>query len=316
MYFPTLIARGSELLALRSLISRPDFASTLVPVLEPVNANVSQLRRCLLEIGEAKAQAVVIVNPSQHELGTGVATGKFRKDINDLFTDYPTLLPGYRCSAKTTQKDIDLFNKLYKTDVAFLYANSALSDVEARAVATIARAQYHIVFQDRISRAQKSVLPKEKLVEVRDGFNKQKKNGDYSGTEFFSDQYKTFSTTAVGFGDYTTVGEEFKPGGGPPSAVAIHATFKNPKTADIWIEHFVSDDVDPAVGDVGGKFLQAAAKLSKAAKKRPAEFGDNDALDCYYQYVNAAHYPGLGKNKEHQIAHHAALVLDLISGKL
>ncbi len=102
-------------------------------------------------------------------------------------------------------------------------------------------------------------------------------------------------------------------GGGPAAAVAIHAAFKH-KSTDIWVEHFVSDDTDIAVGSTASKFLQAARKLVKAAKARPSEFGKNFALDEFEQYIKASHFPNLGKSKELQISHHICLMLDVLSG--
>lgn len=112
------------------------------------------------------------------------------------------------------------------------------------------------------------------------------------------------------------IGSTFRLGGGQPSSVVIHATYKHRTTGHIWVEHFVSDDIEREVGTVEEKFHQAAAKLVAAATRRPAEFGSNDALDAYAEHVRSHHYPGLGGNKRHQIHHHIALNHQILVGEL
>jgi hypothetical protein len=163
--------------------------------------------------------------------------------------------------------------------------------------------------------AQQMLLPSAKRVDIRDYFNKLDRNSDYDGAELFTDRYKTFKPSWVGFGDYAAIGSAFTPGGGQPAAVAIHAVYKH-KSNDVWIEHFVSDDTDKDVGSTEDKFLQAARKLLKAAKTRPKEFGTNFALDGYANHVAASHFPGLGTNKVLQLEHHICLMLDLLDGTL
>ena len=90
--------------------------------------------------------------------------------------------------------------------------------------------------------------------------------------------------------------------------MAIHGVFTQAETGQVWVEHFVSDDVDPDVGSVEEKFHQAAAKLAvRAVHRRRAEFGENSALEAYAADVRANHFPGLGENKRREIHHHLAI---------
>jgi hypothetical protein len=158
------------------------------------------------------------------------------------------------------------------------------------------------------------MLPTPKAVDVRDHFNKQTRNADYGAAEFFSDDHLSFEGNAVGFGDYSIVGSHFQAGGGPAHAVAIHGIYKNSETDNIWVEHFVSDDTDAAVGSVESKFLQAAGKLVDQFTERPHEFGNDAALVEFADDVEAEHFPGLGASKRRQIQHHLALISDFLSG--
>ena len=157
------------------------------------------------------------------------------------------------------------------------------------------------------------MLPRTTLVDIRDHFNAQPKNSDYNGSEFFSDSHRTFRDMGIGYGDCMTIGSEYKKGGGPAHAVAIHATYKQTRSDDVWVEHFVSDDTELGVGTTAEKFLQAARKLVRAVSRRRVEFGSNPALDSHAEYVRTNSFPGLGVNKQLQIHHHIALNHQILS---
>lgn len=116
-----------------------------------------------------------------------------------------------------------------------------------------------------MSAAHRAMLPREKVVDIRDDFQRKARNSDYEGIEFFTDRHLNFQEVAVGFGDYTILGATFEAGGGPAAAVAIHGTFKE-RGGDVWVEHFVSDDIELNVGTVGEKFLQAAGNSSRVLR--------------------------------------------------
>lgn len=317
MYFPFLYGRQSELLAIRALLKDARVLDSLVPVIEPVNANVAALAKCLDACDDKNQEIVVIVNPDKHQLVGKAAANAWRKEILPLLEKYTSVIPGYRCHSGSTQSNLDTFFKIFpERDAAILYSSSALTDAETKKLATCVTVKYHIVLNGKITSIQRAMLPKDKFVDVQDDFNKLDRNADYSGSELFTDRHKTFSSTGVGFGDYAAIGSAFQASGSTPAAVAIHAIYKKSSTGDIWIEHFVSDDKDKAVGDVASKFVQAATKLANAAKKRPKEFGKNFSLDAYVAHSRAMYFPGLPKNKELQISHHMCLMLDVLSGSV
>lgn len=315
MYFPFMYGRQSELLAIRSLLTDSRSLSALVPVIEPVNQNFASLAKCLEACGKVNQTVVVILNPNKHQLDRKEAVATWQKAVFPLVEKYKFVLPAYRCHAATKPSDLEAFFKLFpERETAILYSSSTLAEAEARALVARENIRFHIDLNGKMTSSHRALIPKNKYVEIKDDFNKLERNADYGGQELFSDRIKTFSASGVGFGDYASIGSAFQSGGSTPAAVAIHAVYKNTETGDIWIEHFVSDDKDKAVGDAASKFVQAARKLVPAAKKRPKEFGENFALDAYEAHVKANSYPGLGKNKELQIAHHMCLMLDVLAG--
>jgi hypothetical protein len=307
MYFPYLYGRRFELLALRSASTEFPLAGTIAPVIEPVRENPADLKRCLQALGAKRVRAVVISNPHQGDFRDHSPAALLRALAED-FALHRSLLPGLLCDHRVRVQDVAAFLGRYPDrDVALLYSGFQVTAEELRGVAAEHRIRFHISVRDQMAANLRAVLPRGKAVDIRDRFNLQPRNADYAGAEFFTDAHLLFRENAVGFGDYSVIGSAFHVGGGPAHAVAIHAVFRQAETGQVWVEHFVSDDVDPDVGSVEEKFHQAAAKLVRAVHRRRAEFGENSALEAHATDVRTNHFPGLGENKRREIHHHLAI---------
>jgi hypothetical protein len=316
MYFPFLYGRRSEFLALRAMLKDPRSLDALVPVIEPVRRDISDLSRCIEHFGKAKQALAVILNPDKFELNSNDEANAWGEEILKVIKEHGCVLPTYRCVSTTTIAQVISFLNLFEgREVALAYSSPSLIDSDITKLAGKAEVRFHIVLNGKMTTAQQELLPITKRVDISDFFNKQERNSDYSGNELFTDRHKTFVSSCVGFGDYAAIGSAFSSGGGQPAAVAIHAIYKH-KSGDVWIEHFVSDDTSKDVGSTESKFLQAAGKLVQVTKIRKNEFGSNFALDEYATFVNANHFPGLGSNKVMQVEHHICLMLDLLHGTI
>jgi len=314
LYFPYLYARQSELLALRALRASYPIRDVLLPILEPVNGDASSLLRALNQFGEADDNLIVVTNPYQHHFHAGVP-GNWIEPVEESINRHAALIPGLLCTQSTTIQEIRSFLTRYPDrDVALLYLNARLTEANVRWLTDRENIRFHVNLHERMSAAHHALLPRDKVVDIRDDFQRRARNSDYDGIEFFTDRHLNFQNVAAGFGDYTILGATFEPGGGQPSAVAIHATFK--ERGAVWVEHFVSDDIERDVGTVGEKFLQAARKLVARVRGAPRAFGNDEALQAYAADVAEEHFPGLPKNKERQIYHHLALMHQLLTGAL
>jgi len=314
MYSPYLCGRRSELLALRNLKSENVDFEKFVPVVEPVLENTGDLLRFIDTYGKAGIRTVIIMNPHRHQYkgGSGVASN-LRKDLAESFAKYTNLMPGFIWDAKTNVAQASAFQKIYSDkQVAFLLDSPVISDADLKSIAHSPETAFVFSLSSSVGNTQLALIPKTKLVSIRDGFKKLPRNADYNGVEFFSDQHQLIGKEFAGIGDYTITGKALEIGGGKPGAVAIHASFRPNGKDEAWIEHFVSDEIDRDIGDAASKFLEAAKKLVRAAKKRPAEFATNTALDAYRKHVAEDTFPGLGKNKEYQIRHHIVQILALL----
>jgi hypothetical protein len=316
MYFPYLYARKFELLALRRLVQDKNVAGTVVPVLDPIARKVNDLSRAIQALAKAHVRAIIIMNPRQGEFAKG-STANLRESLAEDFRDNGLILPGLVCHSSIRWEMVTRFLEQYnQRDVALLYWNSRLEQVHLRRIAATHHVRFNIVLHQQMPEDLRSSLSRNTLVDIRDRFNARPKNADYSGSEFFSDSHRTFQKTAIGYGDFMTIGSDYKKGGGPAYAVAIHATYKQAHSGDIWVEHFVSDDTELGVGTTAEKFLQAARKLVRAVSRRRAEFGNDAALDAYAEYVRTNYFPGLGVNKQLQTHHHIALNHQILSGEV
>lgn len=317
MYFPYVFGRRSELLALREASEKYISPGRVLPVIEPVMKKPNDLLRCMRVLGEASNKAVIIVNPHQGDFKGGGISTAWLKEIDAVFAEYPTLLPGLKCGQAENVSSINTFLKKYAGyETSVLYNGSALNNADVTLLAKKKEIAYHICLQNKMAESLRKLLPKAKAVDIFDNFNKQVRNSDYSGKEFFTDRPTTYTGSAIGFGDYTITGNLFQSGGGKPAAVAIHAIFKDSKLGDVWIEHFVSDDIDIDVGSAASKYLEAVAKIAKASRNRKSEFGVNRALKEFEEDDKNKYFPGLGKSKERQIYHHIAAMHDVITGTI
>ncbi len=315
MYFPHLFARRAELLALRDVCEELPIASTTVPILEAVKSDSADLLRCLEVLGESQIQVCVIVNPNTGDFADSSLIGAWRATLAVRFTEYPSLMPSFVCRSNTASAAVTQFLGDYPDrEVALLYWSPNLINAFLQNLVNENRIKFHINLHNQMSSAQRALLPATKAVDVEDHFVRLARNADYVGQEFFSDDHLTFSVDSVGFGDYSVIGFRFVPGGGQAYAVVIHAVYQV-ASGSIWVEHFVSNDTDVAVGSVEQKYLQAAAKLVEVVEERPEEFGDDEALQRYAEDVNNQNFPGLAMNKRRQIHHHIALVHAILTNE-
>lgn len=157
----------------------------------------------------------------------------------------------------------------------------------------------------------------EKLVELNDSFDKQKRNQDYEqeNDEVFSEEHLYYKKDGfLGFSDYSIVGEEFIDAGFAPKAVAIHIVYFD-KDNKLRIRHFVSDSNDD-IFNPAGKFAEALKKLIDwYAGNSFDRKNDSNALREFKKLNDAGTYPGLGVIKKLSIKHHLEIMGKFLEGQ-
>ena len=318
MYVPYMYGRRYELLAVRMML-RDDSRDLgmLMPLVEPVMAQVADLRRCIEACGKSGQSLAIIANPRRHELKNVQARDAWLDEVIPLLYDSAHVIPIFRCDESTGRRSIERFFRQFDgRSVGIFYSGVSLRDDDLRWLFAYPSVAWHMADTDHVVDEIWRMMPRNRLIVVRDCFHRMIRNADYEGTEFFTDRHQVFRDQAAGIGDYLCLGREFISGGSTPAAVAIHACYKNSRNDDLWIEHFVSDDRTRGEGDTAGKFVQAARKLAAAVRRRPAEFGSNPALREFARLARTEEYSGLGENKKLQMVHHMCLVLDVLQGRL
>lgn len=313
MYFPYLHGKRHELLAVSTMTTAGRPFELLCPVIEPVNANLAELTKCLTVSAAAGLRTAVVCNPSKGDFRNGASHGVLRAAIAGILPNAPRLLPCLETDAALTVASVNGFIKWAGGGPIGIVHRGALP---AATLTHLLKSNVvlHVVMPG-VPAALSAALPANQRVMIENAFVREDRNSDYGASRFFSNAWRTVLPHNFGVGDYLCIGADFSDGGGPAIAVAIHALFKE-KNGDLWLEHFLSDDQAFAGDNTGGKFLEAARKLVAAVAARPSQFGSNPGLDEFRNVVARNHNPGLGKSKEWQMVHHMCLTLDVMTGVL
>jgi len=291
VYYPYLRGKMQELLAVRAVAPQIAPAGKIVPVIEPVSANLNSTAHAVSEFVGAQGRVIVIVNPK-----VGGHTGN-----PDVLCSAPLLplldseqvVPGLIITSQTTPQGVDTFLRRHERPVCFIHLSTPLAQLGTR-LNSRGTATTHLVKPSLATSYLNSLTGK--LVTLNDSFARLERNADYPSREFFSDQHLTFQATQFsGFSDYSIVGDYFSGKGGPAHAVAIHL-HQAERGKGLWIHHFVSDRVVGAA-DIAGKFAEALMKLVRFARANRSVAATN-ACQEYLRLNDRAHFPGLGMAKQ------------------
>ncbi|MHA4896234.1 sce7725 family protein [Pedobacter sp. PWIIR3] len=312
MYLPYLRGKQYELLALRELCTLPLDNSRISPIIEPIKKDLKSVETALIALNRIGIVMQLIVNPEHGEL-----KGNGEKVID--FIDKAHAMGLHNVVATyliASERDFLFFQS---TATARGYLTSGYSLVHLNQISSVAALKtlvnatairfnvIHVNHQMSLKRGFTSGG----LTLLSDPFNKQKKNSDYLQvqSEFFSNDYMYFAGEGFhAFSDYLTIGADYAEGGMLPYAVAIHLTYKDKNSGEIWIKHFTSVTNDD-YSDTPGKFGEALDKLITFID---AEGLHTIACEQFRDYHSRGAFPGLGVVKKLSIMHHIELIQGLI----
>lgn len=317
MYMPYLYGRQYELLAIRMMLEDQRDRAGLLPLVEPLMAKTRDLTRCISLCGDHDQSLAVVVNPDKHELKNAAALERWLDETTEVFNEERHVIPTLVCRTDSVREIVEPFLEHYPDRaLALVHPGKKLSPSDMAWLARKHAVRWHIVAVDHVPQARWQQLPSDRVILLKDCFNKMERNADYGEAEFFTNRHHSVPNQVAGLSDYLCIGSHFKDGGSTPHAVAIHAAYKDPDDHDVWIEHFVSTHITKDEGDVASKFVDAARKLTRAVRGRPSEFGDNQALREFGRLARAAVFPGLPTSKKLQMVHHMCLMMDVLEGRL
>lgn len=308
MYYPYFRGKQFELLALRESAAVLASAS-FVPIIEPVRKVLSGLERALEELSDAGGQAIVIVNPRHGDLradGSDVTTF-----LAEHYRDNDAISAGILLHSGLTSAEAA---KIVEDHAAHRPALIHAGFTEPRALAEVLDGRgwvsTNIFVEDQANSLYRRHFEGTTRVLIRDGFEVLN-NAEYGTVDPFSDLHITFPEFGVdGYGDFLTVGDRYREGGGPAYAVAIHLTYLDPDNDDaMLVRHFLSD-TNGTPSDTAGKFLEALNKIIAEVDSEHTKILNTTAVDEFRRLHADQHYPGLGYAKKLSMRHHIETLAD------
>lgn len=308
MYFPYFRGRQYELIALRELLNNPNYSSNIIPIIEPVKASPT-LFNTIEAYVKHNRKLIIVVNP---QVGSFDLECRNKKDFSekyDRLINSENIQICFLLKEKNQIKNSFTEKKYNKENVYALFYNHD-SSILFEEIKKIYNINYLFVSEGSVVR-RNSVSNR---ILLRDKFNKCERNSDYEKNidEFFSEDHLYYSDDGFyGFGDYSTIGDEYVESGFVPYAVAIHMVYFD-KDKSLRIHHFVSDD-NNSREDTPRKFGQAIIKLCNfEALKQYQTSAYKELID----FKEKGKYPGLGTIKRISIMHHLELISIFLDGKL
>lgn len=311
MYYPFIRGKQFELVMLREMA--PQIAKWgFVPIIEPVKGNFPALRRGLEKLIEHNSRFILIANPSVGELKEDNST-LWAEIINGVLKEYGNYSVGFSLTKYDELNAAEKFFDENKNTFVLIHngfsQGKELADLIENKQASIS--EHVFVGQDNKLYRRHFNKNKNRVI-VQDCFQTQS-NKNYPTTESFSELYLTYADDGfTGFGDFLIVSSDFKEGGGPAYAIAIHLTYVNPSEDNsLSIKHYVSDRVH-GVEDPAGKFHEALEKLVDDVNSQDSQIYQSSAVQEYMQLHKDKHFPGLGYVKKLSMQHHIELMAHLL----
>jgi len=309
MYYPFLRGKQYELIMLREMAAKIS-KSGIVPIIEPVKKNFSSLRKTLDKLVENNCRFIIVSNPSVGELKENSAAL-----FEEIIKNYPirnnNLSIALILSPASSLEDAERFIRTGDGKISFIHSGFSEGSKLASLIAKLgAKIEEHIFADSEDNILYRRHFKTDKRILIKDGFRSQK-NSEYPLSESFSELYLTYNELGMnGFGDYLIAGKEFREGGGPAYAIAIHLTYIEPEADGIiCVKHFKSTRVNTPK-DPAGKFLEALEKLIKDCNSNP-NILNTEAVKEFRSLYERKHFPGLGYVKKLSMQHHIELISSL-----
>jgi len=302
MYYPILKGKQFELGALKELVGHIP-AGNVCPILEPVNLSLGPLATTISELTTAGITSWVVINPSQGEFLSGSGSNITASLITHLATvgnGTGAFVPCVKVRDVTDVSAIALLRSLTTPFVA--YVEGAISPalnldlMRASVVALNPEKTDHSIWGSLSN-----------VVLFHDGFDKKSRNLDYGLESFYSNYHTEYRSrpNAIGFGDYTILGERFSEGGGPAFVVTLHLSYLDPSRLNhMYVRHFSSYSDNDSQSDPGGKFREALDLLVAHVSANFTNFVNTAGLRDFNALHATRHFPGLGVAKKISIKHH------------
>ncbi len=285
-----------------------------MPIIEPIKEDLPALKRGLAALMEHDCRFILIANPCVGELQEDSSSLR-TEIIDDQLSEYQNFSVGLNLCAGDSLDVADKLFEQYHMPIAVVHRG--FSDGKGLSAIIQERApnitEHVFVETDGTPRTlYRKHFQGSRRVIVHDGFVAQV-NRSYPPEEPFSELYLTYAEmNCDAFGDFLIAGNDFREGGGPAYAIAIHLTYADPEADDaIAIKHYISDRVHTPK-DPAGKYMEALQKLVDDVQASDL-ICRTTAVDEYLQLHDRQHFPGLGYTKKLSMQHHIELMANLLN---
>lgn len=302
MYYPILRGKLNEFLALREL-SNLAIDKLFCPVIEPVRKELAPLIRTIKELNDNGLIPYIFLNPTVGDLeGDNQYIYNELKKYDEIVYIPVVVIRDNLNIVKNLISDLDNY-ALFLTDglskeIIDVTKSANLTFLSSNTPPNLINLINNVVLYDAC-------------------FKKQKRNADYpiespySSLHTFFDDYRT----VVGFGDYTTLSEEYSESGGPAYVVTIHVTYiDDQRYSEAFTRHYSSED-DESPANPGKKFKEALTKFIQEKNSGTISFVKTSGVDDFEEIYQTQHFPGLGQVKKISIKHHIETINDYLINK-
>lgn len=309
-YFPFLRGKQNELIAVRDLAAMIVGNGRVIPIIDPVNAN-SATRISIEHFINGGMSFLFVCNPIHGSfLSDSCERGKReRQRTSEALSSYDNWTPSLYVNERTRSSLLKSFIAKHGDNhpLALIYYGRP-QGTAAREVIRNFQFQWHVLIGNRVEREYIRSLDPNSCVWVSDRFNRQIRNAEYPGREFFSD-LNTLAGNPNGthFGDFSIAGDYYTPAGGAAHAVALHHIHYISKgSRALYISHLISDRRETSI-DTPGKTFEALSHLVNALPL----LHPNTTQACkeYREMANDQEFRGLGYMKRLAIKHHLEIML-------
>jgi hypothetical protein len=306
MYFPYLRGKQFELEALLEVNSRV-FNNTL-PILEPITIS---RRGLYARIAANQIPLILVMNPYYPPNGR-VSNAQIQNIIDNELLSHTSLVLGYLIDQRFDLNDFNLFlNTNTNREKAIIFRHNPFPNALISIQSAInTQGIGYVIFDERkaFPRTQAAFSTHPRRILLTDGFQVQQRNADYPASSTFDSIHNSWRTDGwAGIGDYLTIGDNFREGGGPAYVVTLHITVNT--TNGLEIHHFssVSQSTRPILP--AQKFNEANQSLNQSSVITPL---NSTGLDLYRNWYANQFYPNLGPPKKASMMHHIELMSSLI----
>lgn len=313
MYYPYLRGKQFELITIREInlnvYNNP--TKSVIPIIELESTTKRGIASSFESYVDNNIPFILIINPSIEGVNNSKANIT-NNIINGPLLNYDNYYIGFVIKQNTRLDMIEGFlNEFGNKKKSILHNVRVGYHADINNLLVNHNVHHNIFFNGRTDDTYPSNFTATiNKVLIKDGFIRAQKNADYPTEDYFFNLHNTYVNDGYnGFGDYLTIGEIYRTGGGRAHAVALHLTYEN-NVNEIWIRHFISDDrVDRM--RIPSKFLEALTHLITFVNRNP-NVDITSGTGEFRNNFNIQNYPGLGAAKKMSMKHHIEFIHSLL----